>query len=98
MRTPSDSRHSMLRIEHDRWGQSIDDLRELATKAPHVRTRERYMAFYEIACGRLNATTWAIASGKHFQTVMSWVHRYNDGGPEAVAYRHTGGWPVPFSP
>ncbi|MFI5298707.1 MAG: helix-turn-helix domain-containing protein [Polyangiales bacterium] len=70
----------------------------MATKAPHARTRERFMAFYEIACGHLNATTWATASGKHFQTVMSWVHRYNERGPEAVAYRHTGGWPTPFSP
>ena len=88
----------MLRIAHERWGQSIEDLRDLATKAPHVRTRARFMALYEIAVGTQNATTWAASSGKHFQTVISWVHRYNEGGPESVAYRHTGGWPVPFSP
>ncbi len=56
------------------------------------------MALYEIARGNENATTWALSAGKHWQTVMDWVHRYNDGGPAAVAYRHTGGWPVPISP
>src|SRR3954454_19580651 len=36
-------------------------------------------------------------TGRHPQTVMGWLHRYNEGGPEAVQYRRTGGRP-PFAP
>jgi hypothetical protein len=88
----------MLRIEHDKWGQSVEDLRGVAMGAGHARTRERFMALFEIARGTENATTWAASAGKHFQTVMSWVHAYNERGPDALVYRHTGGWPAPFSP
>ena len=88
----------MLRVDHEKWGQSVDDLREAAMGAEHRRNGERFMALYEIARGTENATTWAAAAGRHFQSVMSWVHRYNDGGPDAVLYRHSGGWAPPFSP
>jgi hypothetical protein len=88
----------MLRIAYEKWGQSIEDLRDAATRATNARTRERFMALYEIARGTENATTWAASAGWHHQSVMSWIHRYNDGGPDALAYRHTGGWPVPLSP
>jgi hypothetical protein len=29
-----------------RWGQTPEDLRRLATGAPHPRTRERFLALY----------------------------------------------------
>src|SRR3954463_13740844 len=38
----------MLRVDHARWGQTPADLRRLATNAPHPRTRERFLALYEI--------------------------------------------------
>ena len=38
----------MLRVEYARWGQTPADLRRLATSAPHPRTRERFLALYEI--------------------------------------------------
>ena len=38
----------MLRVEYARWGQTPADLRRLAMSAPHPRTRERFLALYEI--------------------------------------------------
>ena len=82
----------MLKVERERWGQSIEALRELSLKASHARTRERFMALYEICCGH-NATQVGCQTNRNPQTVMAWVHRYNTSGPEALIYRHTGGHP-----
>jgi transposase len=30
-------------------------------------------------------------TGRHPQTVMGWLHSYNEHGPEALLYRRTGG-------
>jgi len=38
----------MLHIDTARWGQTPEDLRRLATRAPHRCTRERFLALYEI--------------------------------------------------
>src|ERR687889_2912417 len=86
----------MLRVESARWGQTPEDLRQLATSAPHPRTRERFLALYEIAADSC-ATRVASRTHRHPQTVMEWVHLYNTRGPEALAYRRTGGRP-PFAP
>ena len=86
----------VLRVEHERWGQSVADLRQLALSAPHARGRERFLALHEIARGGC-ATGVAGRTGRHPQTVMEWVHHYNGGGPEALTYRRTGGRP-PFAP
>jgi transposase len=82
----------MLRVDHEKWGQTLDDLRRLAVGSAHARTRERFLALYEIAGGR-SATAWAAQSDRHDDTVQAWVHQYNEGGPEALKYRRTGGWP-----
>ena len=81
----------MVRVELTKWGQSLEDLRRAAVNTPHRRSRERFQALYLIASGRFNATTCAAHIGRHDETVLSWVHLYNDGGPDALAYRHTGG-------
>ena len=80
----------MLRVDYGRWGQTVEDLRQLATRAPHPRTRERFLALYEIAEDSC-ATRVASHTHRHPQTVMEWVHLYNTSGPEALAYRRTGG-------
>jgi transposase len=85
----------MLRIDHARWGQTPEDLRRLATSAPHPRTRERFLALYEITQASC-ATQVAPHTCRHPQTVMGWVHAYNEHGPAALAYRRTGGRP-PFA-
>src|SRR5215218_8445283 len=82
----------MLRVDHARWGQTAEDLRRLATSAPHLRTRERFLALYEVTQESC-ATRVAARTRRHPQTVMEWRHLYNTRGPEALAYRRTGGRP-----
>lgn len=79
-----------LKVDCSRWQQSPEKLRQEALKAPHPRTRERLMALYEISQGQ-SATQVGRATERNPQTVMEWVHRYNEGGPAALEYRHTGG-------
>jgi hypothetical protein len=82
----------MLSVDHVRWGQTPEDLRRLAMGAPHRRTRERFLALHEIAQGGC-ATRVAVRAGRHPQTVMGWLHAYSAHGPDALAYRRTGGRP-----
>lgn len=74
-----------------KWSQTNDDLRRLAIEAAHPRTRERYQALYVIASRQKNATQWAKEIGRTDDTVLSWVHAYNEEGPEGIEFRHTGG-------
>src|SRR3954465_10098296 len=82
----------MLRVESARWGQTPADLRELAMSASHPRTRERFLALYEITQESC-ATRIAERTCRHPQTGMEWLHLYNTGGPEALTYQRTGGRP-----
>lgn len=86
----------MLRVDHQRWGQTVADLRHLALSAAHPRSRERFLALHEIAEGGC-ATAVAERTGRRAQTVMEWLHAYNEHGPEALTYQRTGGRP-PFCP
>jgi transposase len=82
----------MLRVDYDRWGQRPEELRALAVSSSHERTRERFLALYEMSSGT-SATGVAARIGRHPQSVMQWVHAYNSSGPGAVVYRRTGGRP-----
>jgi hypothetical protein len=86
----------MLRIDFSRWNQSAAIIRDQALGAEHPRTRGRWMALYEICIGK-NATKVVIATGRTPQTIMEWVHRYNDKGPEAIVVKQTGGPPAKSS-
>ena len=86
----------LLRVDHEHWGQTPADLRHLALNARHARTRERFLALHEISHG-VCATAVAARTGRHPQTVMGWLHAYNDHGPAALNYQRTGGRP-PFVP
>ena len=68
----------------------------MARKATHARSRERFLALRDIADGAC-ATQVAARTGRHPQTVMGWLHAYNEHGPEALKYQRTGGRP-PFAP
>jgi hypothetical protein len=81
----------MLRVEMDKWGQTVEDLRLASLQAAHRRSRERFQALYLIASGRFSATTCAAHIGRQDETVLGWVHRYNEHGPDALTYRRTGG-------
>jgi hypothetical protein len=85
----------MIRVEIQRWGQSLDDLRRLALQAGHPRTRERFLALSLIVDGAHNATSWAAQFGRQDDTVLKWVHDDNAHGPDALTYRRTGG-PAPL--
>ena len=80
----------MLRVDCARWGQTPEDLRHLALSAPHARTRERARALFDITQHSC-ATQVALRTGRRAHTVMSWVHAYNAHGPDALAFRRTGG-------
>ena len=43
-------KHESLMLKRDlaKWNQRPDDLREEAMNAPHARTRERFLALYEL--------------------------------------------------
>ena len=82
---------AMVRVEAGKWEQTPEDLRRAALHAPHARTRERFQALYLIASGAYNATSCATHIGRHDETVLAWVHRYNEHGPDALSYRRTGG-------
>jgi transposase len=81
----------MIRVEMAQWGQTLDDLRAASLQATHWRSRERFQALYLIAAGLYNATTCAAHLGRQDETVLAWIHRYNQHGPNALLYRHTGG-------
>jgi transposase len=80
----------VLRVDCARWGQTAEDLRHLALSAPHARTRERALALFDITQHSC-ATQVAMRTGRRAHTVMDWVHTYNQGGPDALAFRRTGG-------
>jgi transposase len=63
--------------------------------AVHPRSRERFLALHEIAQGDC-ATAVAARTGRRPQTVMDWLHTYNEHGPAALVYQRTGGRP-PFA-
>jgi hypothetical protein len=81
----------MVRVELAKWGQSLEDLRRASVSASHRRSRERFQALYLIASGRFNATTCAAHIDRQDETVLGWIHRYNEHGPDAMTYRRTGG-------
>ena len=85
----------MLQVDHQRWNQTVADLRHLALSAAHPRSRERFLALHEIAAGNC-ATAVAERTGRRAQTVMGWLHAYNEHGPEALTDQRTGGRP-PFA-
>ncbi len=80
----------MLKVNCTRWSHSKELLREEALKAEHIRTRERLMALYEISEGK-SATLVAKETKRHPETVMKWVHHYNQEGLGALQYQRTGG-------
>ena len=81
----------MVRPDVGKWEQTPSDLRRFSVEAEHPRSRERFLALYMIASRQTSATRWAAEVGHTKETVLSWVHIYNESGPDGVLYRHTGG-------
>ena len=85
----------MIRPDFAKWGQTPEEIYQLSLKAAHARSRERFQALYMIGTQQVNATEWAKQIGRRNQTVMGWVHQYNEQGPESLHYQRTGG-PAPL--
>ena len=81
----------MIRVELEKWGQSPEDLRRVSVEAEHRRTRERFMTLYMMVSQGICPTKAARETGRSDETVLEWVHSYNEHGPEALTYRHSGG-------
>ena len=81
----------MLKLDLAKWNQTPEDLREEALTAPHARTRERFLALYELTQQERGATAIARGTTRHAQTLIRWVHWYNEAGPDGVMFRQTGG-------
>jgi transposase len=69
----------------------VDDLRKASIESEHPRTRERFLALYLIASGQFNATSYAKHAGRSDETVLSWIHNYNEFGPQGLLYKSSGG-------
>ncbi|MTF38882.1 helix-turn-helix domain-containing protein [Cyanobacterium aponinum] len=80
----------MPKVNCEKWNQTQEELRELGIKAEHPRTRERLIALYEISDGK-SATKVGKETGRNPQTVMSWVHKYNQQGISVLEDNHSGG-------
>ena len=81
----------MIRPDFQKWVQSAEDIQRLSIEAEHVRSRERFQALYMIGTGQANASQWAKQIKRRKQTVLAWIHRYNEKGPTGIKYQHSGG-------
>ncbi len=81
----------MIRPDFAKWNQNAADMRRLAVEAQHPRSRERFQALYMIGCGQRNASQWAKTIKRQKQTVLDWVHCYNEWGPNSIPYQPSGG-------
>ncbi len=80
----------MLQVNYQNWEEDPQYLRDLGLNSPHIRTRERFLALYDIAMGK-NAAQISKETGRHHQTVISWVHKYNQEGSKSLFYTRSGG-------
>jgi transposase len=75
----------------------IEELEQICRQAKDKRTAERLRAIYLRAAGKTPPEIAAIV-GRHTETVRRWIKQFNDGGPERLEYRHTGGQVRKLSP
>ena len=81
----------MIRPNFEKWGQTAEDMRRLSITAEHRRSRERFQALYMIGSKQKSASQWAKEIKRQKQTVLGWVHDYNEDGPDSIPYQHSGG-------
>jgi transposase len=67
-----------------------EDLEQLYLNALDSRTAQRLKAICLIAAGKSVPETASLV-GRHVSTVRHWIKLFNEGGPAALRYRHTGG-------
>ena len=81
----------MVRPDFAKWNESAELMRELSIEDRHPRSRERYQALYMVGSKQFNARQWAQATSREDETILRWIHQYNEGGSNSVGYQHSGG-------
>ena len=84
----------MMRVEMGKWNQT-GRLASGLVGRPQPAPRTLPGAVPD-RLGDLQRHTWRHI-GRHDETVLDWVHRYNEHGPDALSYRRTVVTP-PFCP
>lgn len=83
----------MVRVDLSRWSLTPELLTLLCLEAVHSRTRERLLALRDIDQGSCAAQV-SLRLQRHISTVLKWVHDFNERGPSALLYLHSGGFPA----
>lgn len=81
----------MVRPDFAKWNENAELLRQMEIEASHPRSRERYQALYMVGSQGYSASQWAQKIGRENETVLRWIHQYNQGGSGSVGYQHSGG-------
>ena len=80
-----------------RWGIEVRQIRERMYRAPTPRERERWHALWLLAQGwPANKVAEVLERDPH--TIGNWLAAFDQDGPAALAFEHTGGSPPPSGP
>lgn len=77
-----------------RWQIDMGSVREQMYRAPTPRERERWHALWLLA-GGWSAVQVAEALERDPHPIGDWLAAFDQGGPTAFAFEHTGGSPPP---
>ena len=81
----------------DRWALELRQVRERMYRAPTPRERERWHALWLLAQGwSANKVAEVLERDPH--TIAIWLAAFDQDGPAALAFEHTGGSPPPSRP
>lgn len=69
-----------------KWGLDANDFRQKAKESPTARGYEQWLVLALVAEGK-NGFETAEIIGKHYQTVLRWLDKYNDYGPDVIGFR-----------
>ena len=76
----------------EQWQMGVKDLRRRVILAPTPRERERWYAILLLAQG---LTAEALERDPH--TIGRWASAFGEGGPAALLFEQTGGFPPPLT-
>ena len=76
----------------EQWQMGVKDLRRRVILAPTPRERERWYAILLLAQG---LTAEALERDPH--TIGRWASAFGEGGPAALIFEQTGGFPPPLT-
>lgn len=74
-----------------RWGLTTLDFKERAKSAEHPREQERWLALAWVSEGKSKEEVAHLLQ-RHYNTILNWINRFNENGPEGLRYHPpTGG-------